>query len=155
VALSDERQQRDRELARARYYRRKKEDPEKVREESNRSSRRYYFRSGKAKVDREQERERVAEWTRRNPEKVRDKVRRRRSRLAGTRVEVDAAWLEVLDADKCAYCGGPGGTVDHIVPLFAGGDFVPDNLTGACRSCNSTKHTKSLLIYLLTRIEVT
>ncbi len=26
------------------------------------------------------------------------------------------AWLRLLRADPCAYCGGPGGTVDHVEP---------------------------------------
>lgn len=29
-------------------------------------------------------------------------------------------WAPVLRRDPCSYCGGPGGTVDHIVPQAAG-----------------------------------
>lgn len=48
-------------------------------------------------------------------------------------------WARVLRRDPCAYCGARGGTVDHIVPGHAAEWDVPENLTGACQSCNGTK----------------
>lgn len=47
-----------------------------------------------------------------------------------------------LREQDCAYCGGPGGTVDHIIPIALGGTDDPENLTSACRSCNSRKGVK-------------
>ena len=58
--------------------------------------------------------------------------------------------LELLK-DPCAYCGGRAGQVDHIVSLAAGGDNSLENLTAACRSCNSEKRDNPLLIFLLKR----
>jgi len=78
--------------------------------------------------------------------------RRRRARAAGRTVEQvrnTEAYIEVLGADVCAYCGGPADTIDHIDALSAGGNHVWDNLTAACRACNSTKHAASLLVFLL------
>lgn len=40
---------------------------------------------------------------------------------------------------SCAYCGGDGGTIDHIVPISRGGDNSPENLAASCRRCNSRK----------------
>lgn len=53
--------------------------------------------------------------------------------------------------DPCAYCGGAAGTLDHIVPRFSGGANLPDNATAACSSCNSSKGTWPLLIWLARR----
>ena len=43
------------------------------------------------------------------------------------------------DGWRCAYCGGPADTVDHLVPYSRSGDNAMDNLVAACRSCNSRK----------------
>ena len=59
------------------------------------------------------------------------------------------AYIEVLGADICCYWGGPADTLDHIDALAAGGDHVWENLTAACRECNSRKHRASLLTFLL------
>ena len=44
----------------------------------------------------------------------------------------------------CTYCGSPATrgndlTIDHVVPLSRGGTNRRDNLTVACRRCNSRK----------------
>lgn len=69
------------------------------------------------------------------------------------------SWRAVLQADPCTYCGGQGGTVDHVVPMRRGyrcmayreyvGSLGADNLVGACADCNSRKANQSLLHYLL------
>src|SRR4051794_14684429 len=53
----------------------------------------------------------------------------------------------VLLMDPCAYCGGPSGTVDHIVPVAGGGANGWENLTAACQPCNSRKSDMPLLIF--------
>lgn len=61
-------------------------------------------------------------------------------------------YAEVLRGDPCSYCGAPADenqTVDHIEPLHRGGSNEWENLTSACGSCNSSKHTHSLLEHLL------
>jgi hypothetical protein len=46
---------------------------------------------------------------------------------------------------KCVYCGSSFDlTVDHIVPLAFDGKHDLDNLTTACRACNSSKGASSL-----------
>lgn len=58
-------------------------------------------------------------------------------------------WVRtVLHRDPCAYCGAPGGTVDHIVPTDSDGRGTIDNLTGACVYCNNQKRELSLLVFL-------
>lgn len=55
----------------------------------------------------------------------------------------------VLYRDPCSYCGGPAEALDHIVPRYAGGERTHENLTAACKRCNSSKHVRPLLIALL------
>lgn len=118
-------------------------------------------------------------WRRANPERVKElkrswasgrsvDVRRsqQQSTLENRRVRVAlqpllsveevlfaAEYETVLRADPCVYCGKSGGTVDHIVSVFDGGDDSVDNLAGACRSCNSSKRDKSLLEFLLWKLD--
>lgn len=46
---------------------------------------------------------------------------------------------------ECSYCTAPADTTDHIWPRSRGGDDHPNNLVPACRRCNSTKASRSLL----------
>ena len=46
---------------------------------------------------------------------------------------------------ECSYCAKTADTIDHVWPRSRGGDDHPNNLVPACRSCNSSKGTKSLL----------
>lgn len=44
------------------------------------------------------------------------------------------------DGHKCNYCGATDDlAVDHIIPLSRGGTNDPENLTPACKPCNSSK----------------
>ncbi len=75
---------------------------------------------------------------------------KRRARGHGILPE-DRLFVAALVRDPCSYCGGISGTLDHIVPLANGGEHGAANFTAACRTCNSSKHAKSLLEFLLTR----
>jgi 5-methylcytosine-specific restriction endonuclease McrA len=44
----------------------------------------------------------------------------------------------------CRYCGGEADTIDHIVPRRLGGTDREENLTAACRGCNSSKNGRRL-----------
>ncbi len=48
------------------------------------------------------------------------------------------------DNGICAYCGGAGSTIDHVVPRARGGRHVWENVVLACRPCNSKKDDKTL-----------
>lgn len=68
----------------------------------------------------------------------------------------EAKIAELLHADACSYCFtffGPDNTVtiDHIVPLVAGGSAHPVNLAACCKSCNSSKGSKPLSEWLAAR----
>lgn len=65
-----------------------------------------------------------------------------------------AAWQRLLRLDPCAFCAGPGGTVDHVEPRsraargVGGSPHGWQNLVGACETCNGAKRDSSLLAYL-------
>lgn len=43
----------------------------------------------------------------------------------------------------CAYCGGTGGQVDHVVPISRGGAHHFSNMLPACQKCNDSKNAKT------------
>jgi 5-methylcytosine-specific restriction endonuclease McrA len=43
------------------------------------------------------------------------------------------------DGHRCAYCGGPATTVDHVVPRCRGGTNTWRNTAAACGGCNQRK----------------
>lgn len=52
-------------------------------------------------------------------------------------------------SDPCVYCGRTKKIeLDHIVPIVAGGADDVSNAAPVCRSCNSSKGKKSLLVFL-------
>jgi 5-methylcytosine-specific restriction endonuclease McrA len=82
---------------------------------------------------------------------VRDAGRRRRARLAAVaREPYEPSAIFERDGWSCWLCGRgldpdapinqpAAPTVDHVVPLAAGGPDTPANLRAACRSCNSRR----------------
>lgn len=103
--------------------------------------------------------ERVAqsrrEWRRKNLEKARALDRLVALRRRGTR-HLDNATKEyayVLLGDPCCFCGDMSRmpTMDHIVPLISGGESTWTNLTAACKSCNSSKNDRKLLVFMAAR----
>lgn len=59
------------------------------------------------------------------------------------------SWRRQVRNDPCSYCGGKGGTADHIIPQSEDGGNTWENLTGACFECNMRKSSKSLLEFLV------
>jgi len=62
-------------------------------------------------------------------------------------------WMEHLRTDPCAYCGRAGGTVDHVEPRRRRTRLTESwlNYAGACPSCNASKGSRPLLLWLLGR----
>ena len=58
------------------------------------------------------------------------------------------------DGHKCHYCGNPEHlTIDHRLPISRGGSDDDDNLVACCKSCNSSKGTKSYDEFIAWRLE--
>lgn len=80
--------------------------------------------------------------------RLRAKLRRARSKGAqGNHTE--AEWQAVLAefGGGCAYCPATAETKDHVVPLASGGSHDISNIVPACRSCNSSKQDKKLIVW--------
>jgi Restriction endonuclease len=94
-----------------------------------------------------------AEHARRHYVKHRAKIRMHRRcyahqrRAKGARVSAEQmASVMASNNGMCAYClVAPATAVDHINPLHRGGVHAENNLAPACRSCNSSKGTATLL----------
>lgn len=52
------------------------------------------------------------------------------------------------DGRICFFCGGPGDTLDHLVPRSKGGHTTPVNCVCACNECNQSKANRDLDDYL-------
>lgn len=44
------------------------------------------------------------------------------------------------DGLLCAWCGGPGSTLEHVIPICWGGQTTLDNCVIACRACNHSRN---------------
>lgn len=55
--------------------------------------------------------------------------------------------MEEFDG-RCAYCGAPAETWDHIFPIKEGGETTPGNIVPACISCNSSKKDQDIWEWL-------
>lgn len=117
-------------------------------------------------IDREQKRRSKAKQQKQSPEKIRainrqwaknqapEKRARWNNHNRHRRLEAGVFDADVpahLYRDPCSYCGEDGGTVDHIIPVVAGGSSEEANFTAACRSCNASKNDRGLLTFLLSR----
>ncbi|MBA2708675.1 MAG: HNH endonuclease [Gemmatimonadaceae bacterium] len=97
-----------------------------------------------------------ATWRKANPAKLQvNSARRRAVRHAAPGQGVTVTqWKDVLreSLGLCAYCNAKLPlTVDHIDPLFRGGEHDRTNLVAACGSCNSSKRDKPLIVWLAQR----
>lgn len=84
------------------------------------------------------------------------RIRRRRQRAASanlTTADRRAAreYRALILDDPCVYCGGQTQSIDHIEPVLTGGSDRWDNLAPVCGSCNSSKGTRPILAFLLSR----
>lgn len=145
---------RDDNLRRAREWR--AANPERKRQKDKEW--REQNKERKAEVDqrwqkehRERANENQRRYRQRNPEAVRARSKINGARRRGTASPSHETrdYILILESDPCCFCGEPMADIDHIEPLASGGDGEWDNLTAACRSCNASKHAKSLLDFLL------
>jgi 5-methylcytosine-specific restriction endonuclease McrA len=128
---------------------RREKYPERVKEQARRDR--------QAHPERELERKR--RWAAKNPEKRRAIARRTRARAHARAVTLTGPqWGFTLEwfNSSCVYCGRKLGliecaTLEHFVPLAAGGDHVIGNCAPACQSCNSSKHDKLPEIWMAAR----
>ena len=57
--------------------------------------------------------------------------------------------LKMTVPQACYYCGSTDKlSVDHLIPRISGGTDDSDNLIWACRSCNSSKQGRDMLVWM-------
>lgn len=69
----------------------------------------------------------------------------------------DTEWKEIKKRYnyRCVYCGKKKPlTRDHIIPLSKGGGLTKENVVPACKSCNSSKLDKPVLLQILAMTKV-
>jgi hypothetical protein len=65
-------------------------------------------------------------------------------------------YVEILNSDPCVYCGSRERLeLEHIEALILGGEDTWENLASICRFCNASKQHRSILVYMLERLEGT
>ena len=107
-----------------------------------------------AKNNPEKKKAGVRKWQSDNPERVKVYAAKSHAKRKGAGPTHGADWHYVRDhwQDKCAYCGhkcvGKGALhFDHIVPVVSGGTNSLNNLTIACKHCNSSKSDKEVFTW--------
>lgn len=107
-------------------------------------------------------REYSQEWYKRNKEGVSLRTRRRQQlkrALHDTRDTLEASdeWSKIQEefCHSCAYCGRNDVPLaqEHVEPLSLGGSVSWRNVVPACKSCNSSKQDRPLLVWLFLRTE--
>lgn len=74
------------------------------------------------------------------------------SRTMNMRSLLDDERLKMNLPRCCAYCGDPGKlSLDHLLPRHREGPDRADNIVWACRSCNSSKGQRDVLVWWPTR----
>jgi 5-methylcytosine-specific restriction endonuclease McrA len=64
------------------------------------------------------------------------------SHIEGAQLVTRRSWRAAIYAAwdrRCAYCGAPAQSLDHIIPRCQGGLTVRSNLAPACLCCNRRK----------------
>lgn len=119
------------------------------REKQRARSLRYYYKNPAICL------ERNLAWQAANPDKVREngvqsEARKRAIAKEDAQNDMTAQqFREICAAQgfRCAYCGKKSKRLEmeHIIPRSKGGSNTYTNIVGACRSCNSKKHTGPVL----------
>lgn len=77
---------------------------------------------------------------------------RQAQRCGATTCASTVDYIDMILRDPCVFCGAASGSVDHIVPVAKNGTSECNNLAPACLSCNASKRDKSLLEFMLWRL---
>jgi 5-methylcytosine-specific restriction endonuclease McrA len=94
-------------------------------------------------------------WVKTHPDRVRDIRKRRYAIAGGAKVKQLVCTLDICIRDqwRCHICGKKVArkdvTLDHLIPISAGGAHLPENVSLAHRVCNSRRGAGRLPAQLL------
>lgn len=86
-------------------------------------------------------------WLKSHPEQTRQYQRNRKAWKNSSPGKITIPeWLDICSqyGGKCLRCGSERITMDHIVPLSAGGAHSKENVQPLCASCNASKGRKTI-----------
>lgn len=90
-----------------------------------------------------------SEWAKKNRHRCNENYRRRilmEKQLPSTLTKYQWEEIKKYFNGACAYCGRKSPlTVDHVLPVTKGGELSINNVVPACKSCNSSKATHTLM----------
>ena len=79
----------------------------------------------------------------------------RKGYLTGTmnmRPLTDDERTKIEHGSSCCYCGARDPlTLDHVLPKLTGGADAAENISYACKSCNSSKGPRDMVLWLVNR----
>lgn len=143
-----------------------KEHPERVRENNLKNNRKYRASHHNQLLEKQREFRNnnpmaIYKYNRKyqisHPDKVREFNHRRRTKnINATGNFTNKEWIKLKNDydNRCAYCNQKSNflELDHIIPLSRGGSNNIENIVPACRSCNASKGSKPLLIWLYDKV---
>jgi len=95
--------------------------------------------------------ERTRKWQREHRELTSNtiqKYRARKRKLPSTLTVAQWEGAKLFFGNTCAYCGCDNPLVrEHVVPVASGGEYTHNNIIPACKSCNSSKRDKELILW--------
>ena len=129
----------------ARSTRWQKNNPEKTRESTRKSSRKYYW--GNHEASKLRAKAANSRYKKSHPEVGRQNFHRRRARKIGNGVfKIIPKDLQRLQRTPCQECGTMKKlTIDHVVPISKGGTHSIGNLQSLCIHCNCSKNNKFII----------
>ncbi len=79
----------------------------------------------------------------------------RKGYLTGTmnmRSLTDDERTKIEHGSSCCYCGARSRlTLDHVLPKLTGGTDAAENISYACKSCNSSKGPRDMVLWLVNK----
>jgi hypothetical protein len=100
-------------------------------------------------------RERNRKYAANNQEKLNEKSARRRARKAqAPTFKLSKKEIWKLYNSPCFYCGNPGGTIEHVIPIARGGSHGIGNLVPCCGSCNYSKADKTVMEWRIWKLRM-
>lgn len=103
--------------------------------------------------DPEKKKASVLKHIRNNPDAHRQRrLKRRATQLENGVFIVSPSEIQKILNSSCIFCGTTENiTVDHLIPLSRGGRHSIGNLAPSCKSCNSSKGTRTVMEFRLNR----
>ena len=104
----------------------------------------------------ERKAQRTRDWALKHPERrqVNEAKRRAQKRGTGGNGVTHEQWATLREeyGHRCAYCAEFSPLeLDHIEPLSKGGVHDVSNVAPSCQTCNSSKHNRSIVVWLARR----